>query len=146
MIASDIAQINLATFAKVRARRAVRRIDGDQSRVLRGLEDSPATRLTARPRRIEPSCSAAVDEPIAVVAVQFDLWVVSPALHSRSRIEGDQTIERSCEIECAVNRSGVVSNPLRFRSPRPSEISPVWKVHATFSVETFARLICASGE
>src|SRR6266478_448458 len=104
MIVSDIPQINLATLAKVRARRAVRRIDGDQSRILRGLEDSPATGLIAWLRRIEPRCRAAVDEPVAVVAVQFDLWVVSPTLHSRFRIEGDQTIERSCEIERAVNQ------------------------------------------
>ena len=43
-------------------------------------------------------------------------------------------------------RRGVVSKPLRFLRPPPSETSPVWKVQATLSWETLSRVICVSGE
>ncbi len=104
VIAGYIAQVDLATFAKVCAGRAVGRIDGHQSRILCGLKDSPAARLIACPRGIEPRRGAAVDESVAVVAVQFNLRVVGPALRPRFRIEGDHAIERSREIERAVNQ------------------------------------------
>src|SRR5260370_37537806 len=96
VIAGYIAQIHLAILAKVCAGRAVGRIDGHQARILRGLKNSPAAPLISGSRGTEPSCGAAVAEPVAVVAVQFNLRVVSPALRYRFRIEGDHAIERRC--------------------------------------------------
>lgn len=53
-------------------------------------------------RGVEPSGNAAVDKAVAIIAIEVDLRIVSPALHAGFRVESHNAIESGGEIESAV--------------------------------------------
>ena len=106
VVLKNVAEADLAFFAEVGARRSSGGVYGDEARILRGFKDAAMAGLVFGARGVEPSGNAAIDETVAIVAIEVDFGVVGPALFTSFRIERDDAVERGGEVESAVNEKG----------------------------------------
>ena len=105
IVVKRVAEADLASFAEIGAGGAGGGIYGDEAGVLRGFENAATARLIGGPRGVNPSGNAAIDEAVAVVAVEVDLGIVGPALRPGLWIEGHDAIEGGGQVESAVNKN-----------------------------------------
>ena len=93
IVSGNVAKADLPVLAEIGAGSAGRGVHRDEAGILCGLEDPSVARLLRRAGGIEPSGSAAIDQTVAVIAVQINLWVVGPARFTDFRVERDDTVE-----------------------------------------------------
>ena len=121
LILGDGAQADLSLRSEIAARRAGRRVESDQTRIERRLEQPSPARLARAPRGIEPRRDAAVDQAVAVVALLLDERIVGPPLAAGFGIERDDAIEAGSQIQRAVNdercrlEAGALASPAAVR-------------------------------
>ena len=96
-------QIHLAVYAEIVARRAARRIEGDEARVDGGDEDSPRAWIARTSLRIPPGGRAAVGE-VAVVTAEINVRIVVPALDAAVGVESDDAAEWRRQDQRAVDQ------------------------------------------
>ncbi len=106
VVLQDVVEADLALLSEVGAGRAGCGIHRDEASVLCGLEDAAKARLVLGASGVEPGGNAAIDEAVAIVAIEVDLRIVGPALLSGFGVEGDDAVESGGEVESAVNEKG----------------------------------------
>ena len=67
-------------FAEVDAGSAGGGVYRDEAAILRRLKDATPAGLVCGAARVEPSGDAAIDEAVAIIAIEIDFPVISPAL------------------------------------------------------------------
>ena len=101
-VAQSDAQVDRARCAEVRAERARRGIDRQQTCIDRRGDDAPTARLPCGPRRIEPGRHAAA-RVVAEPERAIESRVVHPLLLAGLRIECDDAAEWRDEVHHAVH-------------------------------------------
>ncbi|HEX8835363.1 MAG TPA: hypothetical protein VF748_00375 [Candidatus Acidoferrum sp.] len=118
-VLEHVTEAHLAGFAEVAAGSAGGGIYCDEAGVLRSLKDATPAGLVCGAGWVEPSGDAAIDEAVAIIAIEIDFRVIGPALLAGFGVERDDAVKGGSQIE-----SSVVSKPLCFLGPPPSETSP----------------------
>ena len=75
LISWNAFQVDLAIAAEIRAGRARRGIDGNESRIERRFEQAAAARCPALHLRIEPRGDPAIDQAVAIIRIGVDFRV-----------------------------------------------------------------------
>ena len=102
-VSRDVAQADLSSLAEIGARRAGGGIERDEARIERRFVQSSAARPRRAVRRVDPRREPAVDQPVAVFAVQVDQRIEDPSFRAGLRIERNDSVERRGQVQRAVD-------------------------------------------
>ena len=84
----------------------VSRIHRDQAAVQRGFVNHPPARRSRLEFGIDPARQSSAGEVVTVITNTVELRIKSPLLLPRLRIQRDNAVERSRDVERAVNHQG----------------------------------------